>query len=382
MTFPGEQSREYPKTRVFTVFCVCSAVVAAVTVSAPATAQAPTFDVQAHRGGNSGAAEGSLRAFATSLEIGVSTLELDIGITRDAQPLVWHDTTIDARRCADTGPAFAADPQYPYVGKLVRDLTLAQLDTLDCGEPIATLPEVFALADSYRADVRYNIETKVDAAQPDVSADPQEFIDVVLTAVRAADKTDSVAIQSFDWRVLPMVRRVEPSIPVIALWDRHSRSAADPDPLDAALAAGATAVSPEYSMVDRELVERAHTMGLMVITWTVNDAAAMRQQIALGVDGIITDYPAMLRAVLFELGMPLPPAYHREDHGSSRCQTLGMCRVTPSARANSPSVRIETSKSSVAYGSARNGLDSGRKKSSQWISTTVFAPTARTVSDQ
>ena len=85
-------------------------------------------------------------------------------ITKDAQPLVWHDPTIDPTKCADTGPAFPGDPQYPYVGKLVHDLTLAQIRTLDCGKllnnfpdaevvpnnKIATLPEVFALADSYR----------------------------------------------------------------------------------------------------------------------------------------------------------------------------------------------------------------------------------------
>ena len=129
-------------------------------------------------------------------------------------------------KCADTAPAFAGDPEYPYVGKLVHDLTLAQIHTLDCGEllkdfptaevvrgnKIATLPEVFALTDAHRADVRYNIETKVEAEEPETSAAPQEFVDVILAAVRAAGKTDKVEIQSFDWRTLPMVRAAEPSI--------------------------------------------------------------------------------------------------------------------------------------------------------------------------
>ena len=136
--------------------------------------------------------------------MGVSTLELDIVITKDGQPLVWHDPTIDAEKCIDTGPAFAGDPQYPYVGKLVHELTLAQIRTLDCGRrlaefphaevvrgnKIATLPEVFALADSYRAGVRYNIETKVEADNPSRSAEPQQFVDVILAAIRAAGKVD------------------------------------------------------------------------------------------------------------------------------------------------------------------------------------------------
>ena len=85
------------------------------------------------------------------------------------------------------------------------------------GNKIATLPEVFALADSYHADVRYNIETKVDADHPAIRPSPQEFVDVILAAVRSAAKVDRVEIQSFDWRTLPLVHQAEPSIPLVAL---------------------------------------------------------------------------------------------------------------------------------------------------------------------
>jgi glycerophosphoryl diester phosphodiesterase len=224
----------------------------------------------AHRGGAGETTEESLRAFAKSLELGVSTLEFDIGITRDHQPVVWHDVTIEPTKCADTAPAFAGDPQYPYVGKPVHDLTLAQIRTLDCGKrlgdfpyaevvpdnKIATLPDVFALTDSYRADVRYDIETKVDAADPGMSAAPQEFVDVILAAVRSAGKADRVEIESFDWRTLPMVRRSEPSIPVVALWNEVTWRPGSPwlagidpaivgDPLVGAKVIGADIVSPD-----------------------------------------------------------------------------------------------------------------------------------------
>lgn len=298
---------------------VAALLASAVLVAAPAAAQAPDFDLQAHRGGRGEATEQSLRAFARSLELGVSTLELDVVLTRDRQPLVWHDPTIAAEKCADTAPAFAGDPQYPYVGKLVHDLTLAQIRTLDCGRRlddfpnaevvpgnrIATLPQVFALADSYRADaVRYNIETKVDADEPE----PQEFVDVILAAVRAAGKVERVDIQSFDWRTLPLVHRAEPSIPLVALYDEQTPG----DPLIGALTVGADAVSPDYRLVaGKPYVDRAHALGLKVIPWTVDDVDAMRWQIGYGVDGIITDYPTALRGVLAELSMPLPPAYRR-----------------------------------------------------------------------
>ncbi|WP_269089269.1 glycerophosphodiester phosphodiesterase family protein, partial [Mycobacterium avium] len=91
--------------------------------AAPVYGQPATFDLQAHRGGRGETTEESLRAFAKAIQTGVSTLELDIIVTRDGQPLVWHDPTIQADKCSDTGPAFPSDPGYPYVGKLVHQLT-------------------------------------------------------------------------------------------------------------------------------------------------------------------------------------------------------------------------------------------------------------------
>ena len=310
----------------------------ALLAPAPAALSAPqSFDVQAHAGGRGATTGESLRAFAKSLELGVSTLEFDINITRDDQPLVWHDPTIKPEQCDDNGPAFPGDPQYPYVGKAVHDLTVTQIRTLNCGKPdsqfpraevvagnkIATLPEVFELADSYRADVRYNIETKVQADQPNLSASPQEFVDVILAAVRSAGKADRVEIQSFDWRTLPLVHQADPSIPLVALWDEHTWAPGSPwlagvdpsavgDPMVGATMVCADILSPDYTLVaGRPFVDHAHALGLEVIPWTVDDAGVMRQQIADGVDGIITNYPALLRTVLADFGIALPPAYHR-----------------------------------------------------------------------
>jgi glycerophosphoryl diester phosphodiesterase len=313
-------------------------LVLAALFAPPATAQPPDFDLQAHRGGRGETTEESLRAFAKSLELGVSTLELDIVLSKDGQPLVWHDPAIQADKCADTAPAFAGDPAYPYVGKLVHELTLVQIRTLDCGKrlaefpdaevvrgnKIAILPEVFALADSYRAAaVRYNVETKVEADHPGASAEPQEFVDVILAAVRAGGKLDRVEIQSFDWRTLPMVHRAEPSVPLVALYNEETWAPGSPwlngidpaavgDPTIGALMVGANAVSPRYQLVTgKPYVDHAHSLGLKVIPWTVNDADDMRRQIADGVDGIITDFPTRARRVMAQLGMPLPPAYRR-----------------------------------------------------------------------
>jgi glycerophosphoryl diester phosphodiesterase len=300
-----------------------SMVLASAVVAPRAAAEPVEFGVVAHQGGPEDTRTGeSLAAFATALETGVSTLELDIGITRDQQPVVWHDEFIDPAKCADTSPAHARDPQYPYVGKLIHELTLAQIRTLACGNKIAALPEVFALVDQYHADVRYDIETKVDAENPSRTAAPETFVAVILAAVRAAGKVDRVAIESFDWRTLPLVHRAESSITLAALWDRQTWVARSPwlagvdpavvgDAVAGAAQVGATILSPEQSLVDRAFVERCHAMALEVLPWTVDTAEDMRAQIDNGVDGIITTYPAVLRSVLAERGMPQPRAYRR-----------------------------------------------------------------------
>jgi glycerophosphoryl diester phosphodiesterase len=302
---------------------LASTALAAALVTPTAAAQSPEFDVVAHQGGPGAAGTGeSLQAFANALETGVSTLELDIGITKDGQPVVWHDETIDPAKCADTAPVFPGDPQYPYQGKLVHDLTVAQIRTLHCRRPIAVLPEVFALTDRYGADVRFDIETKLDAEQPR-TASPAEFVDVILSAVRAAGKVDRVEIESFDWRSLPLVHQTEPSVPLAALWNDHTWRPGSPwlagvdpaivsDPVIGAMTVGATILSPEYTLVEHALVDRAHALTLSVLPWTVDNSDDMRAQITDGVDGIITNYPALLRAVLTERGLPLPRAYHRK----------------------------------------------------------------------
>jgi glycerophosphoryl diester phosphodiesterase len=97
------------------------------------------------------------------------------------------------------------------------------------------------------------------------------------------------------------------------------------DPIDGAKQIGATILSPGYTVpyggkvgdpgftlvADKKFVEKAHALGLKVIPWTINDAETMKAQIDAGADGIISDYPTILRKVLAEKGLALPPAYHR-----------------------------------------------------------------------
>ncbi|MEV6150195.1 glycerophosphodiester phosphodiesterase family protein [Nonomuraea sp. NPDC052129] len=314
-----------------------------------------TFDLQAHRGGLGLVVESTLASFANGLQVGVSTLELDIQITEDGKAVVTHDRRVDARKCQDTGPVTPGDPEYPYVGKYLNTLTFAQVQTLDCGSrtlpdfpgqrpsPGARMPllrEVFDLVKRYRAnDVKLNVETKVEAGAPSETAPREQFVRVAVEEIRRAHMLRQVTIQSFDWGSLMLMRQVEPRLPLVALTNidflQTGKPGASPwlggididdfggDPLRAVKSFGAGAFSPVHgspqngkvtdpgyqAYVTREMVDQAHRLGLKVIPWTIDDEATINKLIDDGVDGIITDYPDRLRTVLETRGFTLPRQY-------------------------------------------------------------------------
>lgn len=349
-------------------FAATAITIGLVAVAVPATAvpppasgplRGPHLDLQAHRGGIGMTTESTLEGFAKALELGVSTLEFDTQVTADHAVVVTHDRQISAAKCRDTGPAFPGDPEYPYVGNYITDLTLAQVQTVECGYealaaypdqevvtgPMVELHEVFDLVRAYRAhDVMLNIETKVEAAAPDETAPRDVFVREVVGEIRAAGMRRQVTIQSFDWGALRAVHALEPRLPLVALTNIDFLEVGQPgasvwlggidaddyggDLVAAADAIpGVTAVSPVQGTPqggaigdddfvpypDEDMVADAHARRMRVIPWTVNDPSTMGYLIDIGVDGIITDYPDRLRAVMAERGLRLPRSHRR--HG-------------------------------------------------------------------
>lgn len=304
------------------------------------------FDLQAHRGGSGLTVENTLAAFRTALALGVSTLECDVHVSADGVAMVTHDPVVSALKCLDTGAE-------TYVGRRVADLTAAQLRTLDCGsltrsdlprqravpgERMPILREVLDLVVGL-AGVQVNVETKFDVVRPDEAAPRGRFVEAVLGDVRAAGLVDRVSVQSFDWAVLRMVGRASPRTGRYALTSPERLEAGRPgaspwlggldiDDLPdateglaaAAAAQGFTALSPVHGTpasgsvgdagytpyVTARLVRAAHRHGLLVVPWTVDDRATATALLDLGVDGLITDRPDLLREVLAERGVALP----------------------------------------------------------------------------
>ncbi|QFZ16126.1 glycerophosphodiester phosphodiesterase [Saccharothrix syringae] len=334
--------------RVLAVALVLSLLVAGVANAHPGR---KGFDLQAHRGGIGLTVEATLAAFARALELGVTTLELDVQITADGREVVTHDRRTNPAKCRDTAPATPGDPDFPYVGKYVKDLTFAQVRTLDCGSQrlpqypdqelspgarMPTLAEVFALARRYRAHgVKFNVETKVEAAAPHETAPREQFVDVTYREIRRSGFFHNVTVQSFDWGTLMLWREKDRRVPLVALTQPEFLRPGSPwtgglDLADfggsvvrAVKSFGASALSPVHGnpqgggvgdpgyvpFTTKALVDEAHAHGLKVIPWTVDDKATMNKLIDDGVDGLITDYPDRLREVLAERGFELPRAY-------------------------------------------------------------------------
>ncbi|MCW0233377.1 MAG: glycerophosphodiester phosphodiesterase [Ferrovibrio sp.] len=300
------------------------------------------FDLQGHRGARGLAPENTLPAFATALTLGVTTLEFDVNLSRDGRLVVGHDPVLlphlarlDGKWIAAPGPAIwhsTLDALQRYdVGRLDPasryGQTYPEQKPVD-GTRMPLLEQVFALAaKSGNADVRFNIETKLSPLKPDESAPPAQLAQALVQAIRQAGLGHRSSIQSFDWRTLKEAAKLAPEIPRVHLTiegtgsDNVQRGRPDASPwlggLDAddftstpALikAAGGQVWSPFWRNVTPALVTEARQLGLQVIPWTVNDPAMMEQLIAMQVDGLISDYPDRLRAVMQARGMALPRA--------------------------------------------------------------------------
>jgi glycerophosphoryl diester phosphodiesterase len=272
--------------------------------------------------------------------MGVNTLELDMGVTEDHVIVVSHERGLNPDLARGPDGRYVAAPGTPFV-----NLTLEKVKEYDVGRirpgsayaaqfpdqrsvpgtRIPALSEVFALVrKSGDRQVRLNIETKIDPGHPRESPDPQHFVQLVLELLRWEGFTDRVMIQSFDWRTLQEVRKRAPSIPTVYLTQQHGSGANvfrdraspwtagfDPGKYGGSVprtikAAGGAIWSPYFGDLDAAALAESHRLGLKIVVWTVNRPEDMSRLIDMGVDGIISDRPDVLRAVANSKGLALP----------------------------------------------------------------------------
>jgi glycerophosphoryl diester phosphodiesterase len=259
-------------------------------------------DVQviAHRGASFDAPEHTYAAYDLALQLGADWIEQDLQLTRDGQLVVLHDDSLDRT---------ARGPREACTG-LVRERTLAELERCEVGswfnakyperaegryvgERISTLDAVLT---RYTDRARFYIETK----NPDEAPGMEEALLALLRTHRLVGRgapRDRVVIQSFSPASLQRIRALDASVPLVQLI--HEPIA--PDSVDWVLtqvAGYASGIGPSRRIVTADLVQRAHALGLVVHPYTVNDPANMSLLLGLGVDGMFTDRPALLRGLL------------------------------------------------------------------------------------
>ncbi|WP_418315951.1 glycerophosphodiester phosphodiesterase [Piscinibacter sakaiensis] len=303
---------------------------AALIATLLASTWAHAFDLQGHRGARGLAPENSVPGWKKAIELGVDTIECDMGVTRDGVVVVHHDLRLN--QDITRGP----DGQWlDKPGPLIRELSFAELQQYDVGrlkpgskyaqdfaeqQPvdgtrIPKLADLFELAKaSGKADLRFDCETKLSPLEPDATLPPEAFAKRVIDEIRQHGMAERTMIQSFDWRTLQIVQELAPEIRTMYLSSpRTLKPEPDGKPSPwlagfapeqhgsvpkAVKAAGGTIWAPNQTYLTPELLAEAKSLGLTVIPWTVNQPEMMRKLIDMGVDGIISDRPDLLQREL------------------------------------------------------------------------------------
>ncbi len=289
------------------------------------------FDLQGHRGARGLQPENTLPSFETALDIGVTTLELDLHFSADGEIVIWHDAIVDPAKCGRQpgAPSDVPDPDDPGVdpdGLAIRSLSVDQLRWFQCDrnpDPerfpdqkptptdlagdrygIITLEDLFDFVDRYATDpaksevqreaaatVEFNVETKRKLRDPGAIGDGFDgenvgpFEERLLEIIAEHQMRDRVTIQSFDPRSLSAIAVADSEVRLVMLTFEGSFD------FEAFAAEGIWGWSPKASTVTSGLISEAHAAGLVVVPWTVNDPALARVLLDAGVDGIITDRP-------------------------------------------------------------------------------------------
>jgi len=226
--------------------------------------------VTAHRGASHVAPENTLAAMAAAVEAGAEFAELDVGLTRDGQVVLMHDHTVD-RTTDGTGD--------------LGDFSLSELETLEAGswfseefagEPIPTLREVIQFA---RGKLKLNIEIKTSREEPTIAA-------AVVEIIRSEGFGEDCMVTSFSRETIEEVKRIAPEL----------RTGFPDDVFEG----GWEVLSSNHEVVDSIFVARAKQNGKTVHVWTVDERELMVRLIGLGVDGIISNRPALLLEVIAE----------------------------------------------------------------------------------
>ena len=274
-----------------------------------------TIDLQGHRGARGLLPENTIPAFLYALDLGVTTLEMDVVINAQGNVFLSHEPWMSAQICSH--PDGRKVNKSEEKSLKIYAMSDEEIREFDCGsrghydfpkqqamkvsKPL--LSEVFAAvslrsAETGRVPVLFNIEIK-SSPEGDGVFHPQvdQYTRGLYDVLKQHGVLERTSIQSFDPRALEAAHNIDPDISLVLLVENRkslkknlNRLSFVPD-----------IYSPDYKQVSKEMIEAAHTHNIQVIPWTVNEEKIMRKLLALGVDGLITDYPDLGVRVLAEI---------------------------------------------------------------------------------
>lgn len=263
-----------------------------------------TYDLQGHRGARGLMPENTIPAMIKALDLGVTTLELDLAVTKDGEIVVSHEPYMNPVICLT--PERAEIPSGDKSHNIYQ-LTFDELLSYDCGTKFHSgfpqqvkfhiskprLSDMIDAVEKYVSDMglpkpNYNIEIK---SSPDGDGifhpSPKEFSDLVYQLIDEKLDWNRVNIQSFDFRVLKYMHQAYPEVILAMLVETAAKS----EEQLVQLGFQPQIYSPFYPALTKEIVSKLHQKGMKVIPWTVNTTDQMEKLLEIGVDGIITDYP-------------------------------------------------------------------------------------------
>lgn len=266
----------------------------------------PVFDKEGHRGCRGLMPENTIPAMKKAIDLGVNTLEMDVVITKDKQVVLSHDAYLNhVFSLTPEGQEFTKEDEQRYILYKMDYAQIRKFDVGSKGNPgfprqqriKAYKPLLGELIDSVEQytgqkqalPVRYNIETKsIEGHDGEWQPAPEEFVDLLVAVLKEKKISDRVVIQSFDKRTLQVLHKKYPDVKTAYLIGEDKLG------LEGNLTAlGFTPFiySPYYKLVNAQLVQSCKEKGVKLIPWTPNTSTEIAQLKALGVDGIITDYP-------------------------------------------------------------------------------------------
>lgn len=264
-----------------------------------------SFDLQGHRGCRGLMPENTVPAFLTAIDMMVTTLEMDVVITKDKKVILSHDNYFSHEITTKPDGNFVTASEEKSLN--IYQMTYEEVKKYDVGlKPHPRFPQqqkikaikplLSDLVDSNirhmmtmkRPPIRYNIETKCTPEGDDIyHPKPAEFVELLMAVIKEKDLAMWTTIQSFDIRTLQYLHEHYPDMQTALLVeDRKSFALQLKD-----LGFIPTIYSPDYTLVTPLLVKQCHDAGIQIIPWTVNDKAEMTRLKNLGVDGLISDYP-------------------------------------------------------------------------------------------